>query len=282
MAERGVSQVYPSERGSLGRGGEVTYQALGYRKKDDALTAVLGEAAETYSGQPLIDVQFEEQGVSTLDAWRITLVYGGVRSSLLPVGTRRWRTSIAAGTKNIKVAKQHIGDFGINGDPAPNFGGLINVNENGEPEGVDVVSPTFEMVCEMVRPAREVTLAHQVACFLATGRFNATTFRGFAVGEVLFMGAELVPRGGGEEPDYDCTYKFAVSPTIVDGTIDTLDEGGAAAEIGPFDAYGWDYVWARSSRREDTAARALATHTTSAHVERLYDSVDFDVLGLRG
>jgi hypothetical protein len=78
-------------------------------------------------------------------------------------------------------------------------------------EGTDITVPVFNftethyILNELVTPAYKLTL------FNLTGKVNGGVFKGFAKGEVLFLGASGSKRG---LDDWEITYRFAASPNV--------------------------------------------------------------------
>jgi hypothetical protein len=150
---------------------------------------------------------------------------------------------------------------------APDFAGAIGVTENGV-EGVDITVPVYQfaethfIADELVTPAYKATVAY------LTGRTNVAAFKGFAIGEVLFLGAAGQRRGNG---NWEICFRFAASPNVVNLTIGSIT-GIAKA--------GWDYLWVRYLDKEDTVAKAMVKQPLAVYVERVYQPGDLSLLGI--
>ncbi len=116
--------------------------------------------------------------------------------------------------------------------------------------------------------AENVTQAYKAILFALTGRLNAASFRGFAAGEVLFLGASGSKRG---EEDWEITFRFAASPNV---------SGLSVGNITGIAKRGWDYLWVRYVDVEDTAAKAIVKRPVAAYVERVYYDGDYSALGI--
>ena len=68
------------------------------------------------------------------------------------------------------------------------FGGAIGVTADGV-EGVDITVPVYQFSETHYFSDAQVTGAYKGAIFSCTGKTNAGAFKGFAPGEVLFLGA---------------------------------------------------------------------------------------------
>jgi hypothetical protein len=113
-----------------------------------------------------------------------------------------------------------------------------------------------------------VTPAYRGTLFNLTGKVNGGAFKGFAVGECLFLGAAGAKRGSG---DWEITFRFAASPNVANLTI---------GDITGVDKKGWEYLWVRYADRVDDTAKALVKKPVAAYVERVYEYGDFGLLGI--
>jgi hypothetical protein len=99
---------------------------------------------------------------------------------------------------------------------------------------------------------------------------NGSGFKGFAKGELLFLGASGSKRG---KDDWEITYRFAASPNAAGLTL---------GDITGINKEGWHYLWVRFADDEDTTAKALIKKPVAAYVEQVYQYGDFSLLGLGG
>jgi len=113
-----------------------------------------------------------------------------------------------------------------------------------------------------------VTPAYKATLFALTGRVNDGTFKGFAAGECLFLGATGSKRGSG---DWEITYRFAASPNATNLTL---------GDITGINKKGFEYLWVRYEDVEDTTAKALVKRATAVYVEKVYLDGDLDLLGI--
>lgn len=270
-------QYVRGESGSRGldNRGELVFWARGYANLNAAIAAVLAAAPTTYEGETIQNVTWTDYAFGNGDiGYDITLSYQSVRSRLpAPVGFQRWRTTIATEGKKITQSKETRNQY-TNRTPIE-YGGQINVTDDG-PEGVEILTPTYEMVCDFVRPASDIDLFYQTQLFRMTATYNNAAFRGFDAGEVLFLGAELVQRGNRVSDPWDCTYRFRVNPNIVDATIGA----GLSEPITGVDALGHDTVWVKYQREVNETEKTAKTVPTHVFVERVYEPSDFADLEL--
>lgn len=186
------------------------------------------------------------------------------------VGDVKISFDTTGGTKHITHSKETVQTVPAAGyTDVPDFHGGINVTDDGV-EGVDVVVPQCTYAEEHQIAAATVTLAYLNTLVGLTGKTNNATWRGFAAGELLFMGAKVDGRLG--EDFYTVTFSFSASPNVTG-----LEIGGAIDGIAKD---GHEYVWVATERVEDATAGKLILRPLAAYVERVYDAGDFSALGI--
>ena len=98
---------------------------------------------------------------------------------------------------------------------APDFGGAIGVDNDGNVNGVDITMPVMHFSETHFFKASCVTTTFKKRLAGLTGTINKSAFRGFQAGEVLFLGAAGTRRGTDSEDEWEITYRFAVSLVAV-------------------------------------------------------------------
>ena len=92
------------------------------------------------------------------------------------------------GSQQIQRGIATVNSYAPPGKTPPNFRGLIGVNGDSV-SGTDITVPVYNFSETYLIPAGFVTGAYKNALFLMTGRVNNGAFKGFAKGELLFLGA---------------------------------------------------------------------------------------------
>lgn len=157
---------------------------------------------------------------------------------------------------------------------APNFQGSIDVNDDNEVQGVDIVIPALKLSCRKRWINGASTYRHdtfqqyirQLAA--ATGNTNSAGWQGYSAGELLFLGAtgEFV-----DGKDNEIEYHFAASANVASYNI---------GSIAVANKRGHDYVWVRYSHNVD-ANNMRFRQPKWAYVERVYGETNFTTaLGL--
>jgi len=172
------------------------------------------------------------------------------------------------GTQHITHSLATVARYAPPGKTAPDFKGAIGVTADSV-EGVDITVPVNYQFSETHYLADMlVTPAYKATLFGLTGKVNSAGFKGFAAGEVLFVGAAGSKRGSG---DWEITYRFAASPNVTGLTI---------GDITGISKKGWDYLWVRYADAEDAVAKALVKKPVAVYIEQVYPYGDLNGLGI--
>src|SRR5690606_41315140 len=96
----------------------------------------------------------------------------------------------------------------------------------------------------------------------------ARQYRGFAQGEVLFMGAAARQQGDGK---WEVKYDFAAALNREDVTI---------GDITGISKKGWQYLWVEFQEQEDDGASRVLPVPSVVNVEEVYREANFGLLGI--
>lgn len=182
----------------------------------------------------------------------------------------KWAWDTTGGTAHITQAVQHIQSYAPAGKTAPDHKGAIGVKQDGEVEGCDIVVPSFKWTETHQLPAAAASWGYSQMVKAVTGRVNNAAFRGFPAGQVRFDGAQ----GGGSNKDpnlVEVTFHFVQQDDVDDVTV---------GDITGVDKDGWQYSWVEYALAEDSTAKKNASRPIAAHIERVYHTADFSLLGI--
>lgn len=171
----------------------------------------------------------------------------------------------SGGTQHITQSIETVATYG---DAPADFDGAIGVNDKSV-DGVDIVVPVFNF-SETHRFA-EISNYYKGAIFNVTGKVNRDPFRGFAPGEVLFLGATGNKRDNTGETPWELAYRFSALANRNDIYV---------GSIGPITKRGWEYMWVRYADADDNVSKTLIKYPLSVHIEQVYQTVDFSLLGI--
>lgn len=195
--------------------------------------------------------------------WEVSVRYG--KKEPKDTGDSSFSFDTGGGTTHITQSLATIGSYAPPTKTAPNFQGAIGVTTDSV-EGTDITVPIYSFTETHYIDIALVTGAYKATLFGLTGRVNNAGFKGFAAGEVLFLGASGSQRG---EDDWEITYRFAASPNVSGLTI---------GDITGINKKGWEYIWVRYADAEDE--KVLVKQPIAVYVEKVYDEGNFAGLGI--
>lgn len=259
------------------REASLAYYVKGAADEAAALLAVGTAAPDTYLG---LARQSRRAKTIGTDQYIVTARYANDVSndatddpngSITPPTESSYQFSTGGGSETMFVSlqtMQGLAGSGVQNPTVPDFDGGINVTDDGA-QGVERTVPVFNFSETHYKTSAQVTQAYIGSLFALTGTVNNATFKGFAAGEVLFLGASGSKRGA--YGDWELTYNFAASPNTTNGTVGNFT--GVNKE-------GWDYIWFQFEDVEDTAAKQLVRRPAYLFVERVYKRADFSLLAI--
>ena len=176
---------------------------------------------------------------------------------------------IGGGTQHITQSINTSGAYGRSGQAAPEFRGAIGVSRD-RVEGVDIQVASCRFTETHVRTNSSYTNAYQRTLLGLAGKVNNASFRGWASGEVLFLGASSNQRGTDSSDEVEISYTFAVSPNR--GSFYVEDIWVYSGKLG------WQYMWVRYE--DDESNGAVVQRPSAVYIEDVYQLADFSVLGI--
>lgn len=241
-----------------------------------------------YPGVPGMQLLAESYSVSYLgdDAWQVTIDYvkEGAEDGTEPLKRAR-SFDTTGGTQHIVQAMDGTVTFGSGNNvtvvttsgetkfppsTAPSMSGAIGVDDNGV-NGVDIVVPQMQWQESYDVPNSYVTDGYIRGVAAMTGTVNSSAFRGFAAGEVLFIGCS-----GSQEWDdqkgrgpWSLTYRFVASPNVTNKTVGTITG---------INKRGHDYLWVRYETA--TSSNDVVKKPKYVYVDKVYRDGNFSALGI--
>ena len=250
-------QSREAEEGPERASAELVYTASGSDDDVAIRAAVEATAPATYVGLPLANYHISPLGNGLWDV--------RVRYDSREPDESSYTFDTGGGNQHITQSLQTISKKAKAGETAPDFKQAIGVTTDSV-EGVDITVPVFNFTETHYIDAALVTGAYKLTLFALTGKVNNATFKGFAAGEVLFLGASGSIRG---DDKWEITFRFAGSPNVTNMTI---------GDITGIDKKGWEYIWVRYADAEDQ--KVLVKQPTAVYVEKVYASGNFSGLGI--
>ena len=277
MAETRVEEAYSERDQTVDANGAVTeieipYLVFGAADEDAALAAARAKAASrTVSGMALDSIEVTER--INGDTWKVTAVYAAEDGGAASIDTGADETvSFAFDTGGGTMHRnQSIKTVSKVPNDAPDFNGAIEVDNEGNVNGVDVTMPVLNFTETHTMAASRVTTSYKKSVAALTGTVNRSSFRGFAAGEVLFLGASGAKRSKKASAPWEITFRFAVSPN---------QSGVEVGKLRVSSKKGWDYLWVRYADKVSENKKNVIKEPVAAYVEQVYPSGDFGNLGL--
>ena len=253
-----IDETYRSREGTEGDQPSAELRFVIQGTDDDAIvrSLLLASSPKKYLGLRRTGVTFEPLGG---DIWEGTAQYSKQLS--------QFTFDTGGGTQHISQSRGTVGGYAAPGEVAPDFGGAIGVNED-QVAGTDITVPVYNFTETHYIDDLLVTEDYKLILFNLTGKVNDGTFKGFAKGELLFLGASGSKQG---KDDWEITFRFAASPNVANLSLGAIT--GIAKE-------GWHYLWVRFTDDVDLASHTLIKRPVSAYVEQVYAYGDFSSLGI--
>ena len=276
MAAVRVEEAYSERDETIDAKGNVTeveipYLVFGVSDESAALAAARPKV-KTVSGMSLESIEVVER-VSG-DTWKVKAIYEVDDDGEQPDDTGEEEdTTVFAfdtggGTKHLN---QSIKTDGKYPNDAPDFAGAIEVDNEGNVNGVDVTMPVLNFTETHTLAGSRVSTSYKKTLASLTGTVNKSGFRGFSAGEVLFLGASGTKRSKKSSAPWEITYRFAVSPN---------QAGLQVGDIKVARKYGWDYLWVRYADKVAEGGKNVVKKPVGVYVEMVYPEGDFGNLGI--
>ena len=276
MATR-VEEAYSERDQTINAKGEVTEIEIPYlvfeaADEDAALAAARTKAASrTVSGMVLDEVEVTER--VNKDTWKVKAIYKDEDSDDPDEPDEdEETTSFAFDTGGGTMHRnQSIKTVSKVPNDAPDFNGAIEVDNEGNVNGVDVTMPVLNFTETHTMNGSRVTTSYKKTVAALTGTVNSSSFRGFSAGEVLFLGASGTKRSKKPNAPWEITFRFAVSPNQSSLQVGKLKVSNKK---------GWDYLWVRYADKVAENRKNVIKEPVAAYVEQVYPTGDFGNLGL--
>jgi len=250
---------------------EIPYIVSGAENEDAALSAARSTAAShTVKGMELDSVEITERVNG--DTWKVKAVYaeddGGGDDDDDEDEESSFAFDTGGGTMHRNQSLKTVSKVPSD---APDFNGAIEVDNEGNVNGVDVTMPVLNFTETHVMNGGRVSTSYKKNVAALTGTVNRSGFRGFSAGEVLFLGASGTKRSKKSNAPWEITFRFAVSPNQSSLQVGKLKVSQKK---------GWDYLWVRYADKVSDNKKNVIKEPVAVYVEQVYPEGDFGNLGL--
>lgn len=248
---------------------EILYKVDGALDEKEAILATQEAADKTYLDMVLYAFSVNERVSEKV--WKIEAKYKAIETeSSTSTGNTdegSYAFDTTGGTKKITHSIKTVAK--ASGSPDSEQA----INYDGEKvQGLEITSPVSSFTESHIFKPSKVSTPYKKTVASMTGKVNSSGFKGYAKGEVLFLGASGQRRGDSSDSVWEITFKFAVSPNITKSfKVGDLSLPGKE---------GWQYMWVRYAPDVDDSAEALTSKAIGAYVEQVYEYDDFKKLGI--
>jgi len=244
---------------------ERVYFVFAADDEEEAFTALYDAIPATYQGVRLSKVALDERINET--TWKFSVTYQNTASSAeggtTPSSTTSFDTT--GGTQTIYQSKY----TSAYPSSAPDLNNAIGWNGESV-NGVDIVVPRYTWTETHYFTSCSTTYLLTLA--QCTGCVNASTFRGFAGGEVLFMGARGQQQSTDDYALWEVQFVFQYSQNEeFQYQVGGITVGGKN---------GWNYQWVEYEEDLDTTEKKIIAVPKYVRIERVYDEIAFSQLGI--
>lgn len=280
------------ESGSLAQGsekrGERVFLVFGVEypqtssTEADVMTAVVDFAPTTFDSMPLRVVSVEPVS-NTI--WKATAAYSPTEDSPPPEYSGFLTTFSTTGATERVYTAIDQGRLNLTSEnplDAVDYGLQVNVSNDGEVQGVDIVVPRMEFNETHFIADSTVTDAYIKTLANMTSTVNSSSFRGFDAEEVLFLGASGAKRPA--EGDWEITFAFAASPNR-NLTVSEILGYSVAYGSNFIPKKGHEFFWVsheKSTSFDDSGEPTglITSEPVAAYVSKVYRTADFSALGI--
>jgi hypothetical protein len=247
----------------------VPWFCFGTDDEEEALAAAVDETPDEFNGLPRTSIEFADR--INENACKLLVQYAGANGggSTSDEAAESISFDTTGGTQHITQSLLTKGRYptgGGSGD-APDLGGAIGY-DGEQVNGVDIAMPNLSFSLSRIVAAREITTPFRLALAAITGKVNSAVWKGYAAGEIIFLGAA----GGGRiDQPIEITYRFAHSQNRDSFTVGEISVPGKL---------GWEYMWVRYADKKDTGTNSIVRKPVAVYIEQVYETADFAALGL--
>ncbi len=277
MAGTRVEEAYTERDQTIDAKGNVTeieipYIVTGASDEDAALSAARSTASShTVKGMELDSVEVMER--LNGDTWKVKAIYaededGDDDDDDDEEEESSFAFDTGGGTMHMN---QSLKTVSKTPNTAPDFNGAIEVDNEGNVNGVDVTMPVLNFTETHTLNGGRVSTSYKKAVAALTGTVNRSSFRGFSAGEVLFLGASGSKRSKKSSAPWEITFRFAVSANQSSVKVGDLTVSNKK---------GWDYLWVRYADKVADNKKNMIKKPIAAYVEQVYPEGDFGNLGI--
>lgn len=247
---------------------EIQFLVMGAGSKDEAFEEILRVSPVSEAGLPRQSVRFD--GFEGEGVLKFTVSYeaeeqqnSGSSSSGGDDDDDQISFDSTGGTTHIMTSRKQD-KWQKDPDPGGMIGWNGKPNEDAEYAGVDIVTAQLRESYTKTMSYSKLSTSYRRKIAYLTGTVNASTFKGWKKGEVLFLGASF---SGVKGEKIAVTFNFAIQQ----------NESGMKLGNGvTVSKNGWDYAWTITKTRMENGKPKV--EILNAFVDQVYRYEDFGAL----
>lgn len=235
--------------------------ASGTDYEDAALQAAYLEVARSYKGLALVSISYGEL-INETDH-KVIATYGGTNMPDTPNEYKgRFSYDTTGGTQHITAALEVIDKY-----PPDAPAGTVAINYDGEKvNGIDIPGESTKFTESNVFD--KISTRYRNLLSELKGAVNSKLFKGYDLGEVMFLGATFSAEYG---KPVEVTYQFEAIKNKKEFKIGDITVGYKR---------GWDYMEVKYEDDVDDKAKELLKKPVAVYIKRVCRFTDFKCLGL--
>lgn len=195
------------------------------------------------------------------DEWRVSATYALDSESQSDEGQATESIDVTGQSVHITNSLEVVASIGM--DPTDRKGAIGFDGQNVQ--GADIIVPGYNF--QLTYVVDDFTQEQKIFIAENVGKTNSDEFRGFAEGEVLFLGCQAQQQGDGT---WRLTYQFSRQPNETDIAIGDLTVPSKK---------GWELLDIYYANDAQAGVGAIKP-PKFVYVHRVYDEFDFDDLDL--
>ena len=257
----GVRDVFSSDNNTAEVGYDVHDAA-----DEAAVKAIMNATApSTRNGLFIISMEIYEQVNNT--TWRVRVRYAERTWTENP--DSRFSFDTTGGSQHITQSLTTVNAYGDDSSRNKDAIGFDGKNV----EGVDITVPVYEFSEVHFFDDGDIDNAYKSTLRGLTGSVNNNTFKGFAAGEVLFLGAVGSRQGDDPSDQWEISYRFVSLPN---------QTGLSVGDIPGIAKKGWEYMDIRYSEVVETASGSeqVLKAPFAVYIHRVYPDGNFAGIGI--
>lgn len=271
-----VSEAWISgdgEDSTSGYNRTLNYYTFNESDEGAAATLVIDASPTTYEGIPRVGMS-RKQITDTVFQFAVQYKLDSQQTQLSDPDTNTFNTTtvlnLIGGTTHITNAIATT-SYCKTGNSVVDIKKTIGLDlKTGQVRGVDVIAPVFDISVSTMFPNSVVTPTYIANVYSLVGRTNAATFKGFAIGEVLFKGARASKRGA---ENWEWSFEFSLQPNEADVDVD-----GITVPSSTIPKKGWEYIEVMyGDGTSDINSRKIQI-PYQVNVHQVYKTGDFSLL----